>query len=118
MYSTGSIMDWVYFKASLRFLESIGFEDVRTRIFELGGYLAERLGEAGLDVLAKNFKNHPTGIIVAQQHGVDSGFLVKKLMSQGIVAQERLGRIRFSPHIYNGFDQLDKTADVIKELIG
>src|SRR5690606_20019129 len=46
-YSSGSINDWVYFDASLAYLEGIGFERVRSRILELAGHLSDRLRDTG-----------------------------------------------------------------------
>lgn len=117
MYSTGSYLDWVYFDASLKFLSSLGFDTVKERIYELAEYLSNRLREVGFKVLSDSFDERRTGIVVASREEVDSRRLVKELLDRNIVVKERLGRIRFSPHIYNSFEQLDRTAEEIKSLI-
>lgn len=113
MYSTGSFIDWTYFNASLQFLDSIGFAAVRDRIFELSGYLAERLKHAGLTVLNETYGGHRSAIVVAEKEGVQSGTVVAKLLEQGIVTRERLGRIRFSPHILNSKEQIDTVITIV-----
>ncbi len=113
MYSTGSFVDWVYFNASLQFLDSIGFAAARDRVFELSGYLAERLKNAGLTVLNETYGRHRSAIVVAEKEGVQSATVVAKLLEKGIVTRERLGRIRFSPHILNSREQIDTVITTV-----
>lgn len=119
MYSSGNINDWVYFKASLDLLSSIGFKKVMSRIYELAHYLSEILRKRGFRVLSDSsaedsscFNTH-TGIVVAEKKGATMGKLVNDLSKHGIITTERLGRIRFSPHIYNSFEQLDRVGEVL-----
>jgi selenocysteine lyase/cysteine desulfurase len=57
-----------------------------------------------------------TGIVSAGKENTDFKKLSRKLAEQGIIAKERLCRLRIAPHIYNSFEQLDKTAEIIKTL--
>ncbi len=113
-YSTANFNDWVYFDASLKYLNSIGFENVHIRIQELGKYLSEGLKELGFDLV--NPVQSSTGIVAASKPTVDSASVVKALKEKGIIAAERLGRIRFSPHIYNSFSQLDRVLVELSHL--
>lgn len=116
MYSTSSIIDWIYFKKSLEFLNEIGFNNVMNRIYKLADYLADKLKNTGFKLLKDNFGNYKTGIIVAEKKGVKSADIVKHLTANGIIVQERLSRIRFAPHIYNSFEQIDRLIEVIKDI--
>lgn len=109
-FSTPSTGDGVYFLAALEYLDQIGFTAVRERIFELAEYLKQRLRNIGFQVLSDRFPEHPTGIVVCEKQGVSSGPMVKRLEEQKVIAAERLGRIRFSPHIYLSEYQLDAAA--------
>ncbi|MEZ4524363.1 MAG: aminotransferase class V-fold PLP-dependent enzyme [Desulfobacterales bacterium] len=113
--STADFLNWVYFLASLEFLCDIGFDRVRTRIFELTEYLNQRLRMMGFEVLSDQFPDHPTGITVCQKAGLASDRLAEKLKEQKVIAALRLGRIRFSPHIYLSKQQMDETARAISE---
>lgn len=115
-FSTPAILDWVYFRSTLAFLNDIGFETVRTRIFELGAYLEQRLTNIGFEVLSNRFPENPTGIIVCEKPGISSIELLSLLTRNGIVAAERLDRIRFSPHIYNSPEQIDRVVEVIEKM--
>ncbi len=107
LYSTGNMNDWIYFDASLAYLDGIGFARAQARILELSGYLSGGLRSQGFEVLSDAFGGG-SGIVAASKPGLDSAAAVKALKARNIVAAERLGRIRFSPHIYNSTGQLDK----------
>ncbi|HEY0705818.1 MAG TPA: aminotransferase class V-fold PLP-dependent enzyme [Polyangia bacterium] len=107
--STPNSNDWVYFAASLGFLEGLGFARVRARIQALGAHLAAGLRARGF-VLASDAFAEDTGIIAARKPGHDSAALVAKLRAQGIVAAERLGWVRLAPHVYQLPQQLDRVA--------
>ncbi|OQY60556.1 MAG: aminotransferase [Desulfobacteraceae bacterium 4572_88] len=113
--STANFNDWVYFAAALAFLDKIGFETVRERIFELSGQLREGLRGAGFQLIADTFPSHSTGITVCEKPGTPSHEIVAYLRENRVVAAERLGRIRLAPHIYISPDQID---EVIRLLSG
>ncbi len=112
-FSTGSIADWVYFLASLEYLSAIGFDRVRNRIFELNHRLSAALERAGLRTFSRHFPETPTGITVCELDGVSAHQMLSLLKDRGIVAAERLGRIRFSPHVYNSPYQLEQAVHVL-----
>lgn len=116
MYSTASFLDWVYFHASLEFLDRIGFPAVTARIHRLARLLASGLEERGFRVLASNHPGTPTGIIAAEKHGLDASRAVGMLLARGVVSQERLGRIRLSPHVYLTEDRIRQALTVFDEL--
>jgi selenocysteine lyase/cysteine desulfurase len=105
--STANFNDWIYFAAALEFLDKIGFDTVRERIFELAGQLREGLRGIGFHVIADAFPSHPTGIIVCEKPGTPSHEIMAYLREKRVVAAERLGRVRFAPHIYISPEQID-----------
>jgi selenocysteine lyase/cysteine desulfurase len=113
-YSTGNWNDWVYFLAALSFLGRIGFDTVRNRIFELSRHLARGLADTGWTVLSDRYPNWPTGIVVAERPGTNAAAMLARLQRHHIVAAERLGRLRFSPHVYNSPAQLDEVVAVVE----
>ena len=115
-YSTGSMTDWVYFDASLAYLEGIGFARVRERIFGLARHLSTSLRKAGFQLASDAYPGQETGIVAASRPGLDASAAVKSLRAKGIVAADRLGRVRFSPHIYNTEGQLDRAAAELSAL--
>ena len=114
--STANFNDWVYFEASLQFLQDIGFAAVRDRILELSAYLSAGLTKIGFKVFSDQFPDYPTGIVVCEKPGVGSDIVVQQLKQNKIVTAERLGRVRFSPHVYISPQQLDEVLRVLQNL--
>ncbi len=114
--STANFNDWVYFEAALQFLQDIGFAAVRDRILELSAYLSAGLAKIGFKVLSDQFPDYPTGIVVCEKPGVGSDSIMQHLKQHKIVAAERLGRVRFSPHVYISPQQLDEVLRVLEKL--
>jgi len=115
MYSTANFNDWVYFRASLKMLDKIGFDKVQQRLYDLASYLAGQLKERGFDFAADCYTpgNIRSAIVAAGKPGFDAAKAARELQSQGIILRERQGRLRFAPHIYNSFAQMDRVIDVL-----
>ena len=114
--STANFNDWVYFEAALEFLENVGFQTVRERIFELSAYLRDGLTNLGFEVLSDRFKDHPTGIVVCEKPGAATDAVIQHLKLNNVVTAERLGRVRFSPHIYISPEQIDTVLDLLTRM--
>jgi cysteine desulfurase/selenocysteine lyase len=114
--STPNYNDWVNFEASLRYLLGLGMDAVRARIHGLAEYTARGLRAAGFQLTCDAFPTTPTGIIAAAKPGYDSAGLVEGLRARGIVAAERLGRVRLAPHVYLLEPQLDAVVAALTEL--
>ena len=115
-FSTASLNDWVYFEAALNFLNGIGFSTARERIFELSARLSKGLTKIGFNVISDQFPDYPTGIVVCEKPGVKSDVIMTHLNKNKIVAAERLGRIRFSPHVYISPEQIDEAVRVLEQI--
>lgn len=115
-FSTASFADWIYFEAALSFLQNIGFDTVRQRIFDLSAHLSSGLRAMGFQVYSDRFPDHPTGIVVFEKPGIRSDAIMAHLKTNKIVAAERLGRIRLSPHVYISPEQLDEVLQVLENL--
>lgn len=113
LYSTGSFIDWVYFDASLRYLDDIGFDSVMGRIEQLSGCLKEKLASLGFEPGSPN----SAGILAVRRPGTDSADCAAWLKKNDCVCAVRLGALRFSPHIYNSFEQMDRVAGLLGKYI-
>ncbi len=115
--STANFNDWVYFEAALEFLQNIGFQKVRERIYELSAYLRDGLADLGYTVFSDHFRDYPTGIVVCEKPDVTASAVMEYLKKNKVVAVERLGRIRFSPHIYISLEQLDTVLKMLARTV-
>jgi cysteine desulfurase/selenocysteine lyase len=114
--STANFNDWVYFEAALEFLQNIGFQTVRERIYELSAYLRDGLTDLGFNVFSDHFRDYPTGIVVCEKPGVKTDAIMAHLKNNAVVAAERLGRVRFSPHIYISPEQIDTVLRMLTQV--
>jgi len=115
-FSTANFNDWVYLEAAHEFLYDIGFVAVRERIFELSARLSKGLTKIGFNVLSDKFPDYQTGIVVCEKPGVNPDVIMTNLKTNKIFAAERLGRVRFSPHVYNSTQQIDEVVRVLEQV--
>ncbi len=115
--STANFNDWVYFLAALEMLADIGFQEVRERLAELSTHLCNGLRGIGCRLLSDAFADDRSAICVFESPSETAAQLLERFRSAGIVAAERLGRVRLSAHIYNSFEQLDRAVQVVREAI-
>jgi selenocysteine lyase/cysteine desulfurase len=114
-FSTANFNDWVYLEAALKFLQDIGFFAVRKRIFELSARLSKGLTKIGYNVFSEQFPGHPTGIVVCENPKIRSDVIMAHLQKNNIVAAERLGRVRFSPHVFISPEQIDEVVRILEQ---
>jgi selenocysteine lyase/cysteine desulfurase len=116
--STPNFNDWIYFDASLAYLERIGFGQVMARIEELARHLGRGLRGLGFTLASDARPERATGIVAARHPHRDAASLVAALHARGVVAAERLGALRLAPHVYNSEAQLDAVVAHLAELVG
>ena len=82
----------------------------------LSAHLRDGLSDIGFKVFSDNFQNYPTGIVVCEKPGVETDTIMQLLKQNNIVAARRLGRVRFSPHVYIAPELLDKVLLVLGQV--
>jgi len=115
-YSTANYNDWVYFAESLDWLEGFGFDVVQARIHQLTDELLARTRRCRIPLGLRARLGANSGILAVDKPGVDCRLLAQQLRTRGILAKERLGRLRLAPHIYIHSGQLTQTVSTIAEL--
>jgi len=95
--------------ASLSLLLETGMETVEALVLERAGYLREAIAaRPHLQLLSKPRPGLDSGIVVFKHRSVGTETLYRHLQASGVVCAPRGGGIRFSPHFYNGFDEIDR----------
>ena len=108
-FSTPNHNDWVYFQASLKLLEEIGFARVRERILSLTAFLRDGLTQKGFRIAGPKEAVERSGIVSFRREGrFDALGTVVRLAEQKIVVKERDGMVRVSPHVYNNEEELER----------
>ncbi|MDY0083429.1 MAG: aminotransferase class V-fold PLP-dependent enzyme [Ignavibacteriaceae bacterium] len=102
------------FNKSLKLFNDFGFDEVEKRVLENSKYFIARLASIGLNSLLLNCKESElAGIVTARIQ--DPDLVIKKLEQNKIICSLREGMIRFSPHFYNTFDEIDRVVDVLQK---
>ncbi|MBN2701056.1 MAG: aminotransferase class V-fold PLP-dependent enzyme [Methylothermaceae bacterium] len=101
-------------EASLSLLLEIGMESVEQQVLAGAEYLIERIqGDDELMLLTPQDRH--AGIITFRPSSGDLESLFQHLRQEGIVCAMRGGGIRFSPHFYNTFEELDRALATVKQ---
>jgi selenocysteine lyase/cysteine desulfurase len=94
--------------ASLELLLGIGIEQVAARVLGLTDYLCARALEAGLAVFSSRRPDDKSGIVSIIMPNPDVRQVVRQCRQQGLVINQRAGRVRVSPHCYNNEEEIDR----------
>jgi selenocysteine lyase/cysteine desulfurase len=106
--------------ASLDILQSVGVPAIETHVMALAKRLDTGLRELGVPLLSGSVDLHRAHIVVAgwKQAPAEGAGLVAGLSSHFAARQmrvsERLGRLRFSFHLYNTTDEVDAVLDAVR----
>jgi selenocysteine lyase/cysteine desulfurase len=100
--------------ASLELLLGIGIPVVSERVLELTDYLCERAGRQGVEVYSSRQPGDKSGIVSLIVPGADVRQLVRHCRDNGVVVNQRGGRLRVSPHCYNTTAELDRLLDLVR----
>jgi selenocysteine lyase/cysteine desulfurase len=99
--------------ASLGLLLEIGIPVVAERVLHLTDYLVERAARAGLEVYSSRLHGDKSGIVSLTVPGGEVRPLVRRCRENGVVINQRAGRLRVSPHCYNTTAEVDRLLELI-----
>jgi selenocysteine lyase/cysteine desulfurase len=100
--------------ASLELLLDIGLPTITDRVLELTDYLCARAEEPGFEVFSSRRAEDKSSIVSLVSPRDDVPQLVRLCREQGIVINQRVGRLRVSPHCYNTIEEIDRLMEVIQ----
>ena len=94
--------------ASVGLLLEIGPEAVSERILDRAEAVRALARSAGWTVYGSARPEDVSGIVAIERPGTDPNEVVRLLRARGVAAACRRGRLRFSPHIYNNHEDLER----------
>jgi selenocysteine lyase/cysteine desulfurase len=100
--------------ASLELLLEIGIPAIAERVTELTDYLCECAERIGLEVYSSRLPEDKSGIVSLVAPGPDPIQLVRGFKREGVVINQRAGRLRISPHFYNTHAEIDRLIDLLR----
>src|ERR1043165_6437066 len=99
--------------ASLKLIEEVGIDLISARGLGLTELVVEGLRSKGYDVISSRTPAEASGIVSFVSRTHDHKEINRELMRKKIVLALREGRLRASPHFYNGPEQI---AHLLAEL--
>ncbi|MFI4860373.1 MAG: aminotransferase class V-fold PLP-dependent enzyme [Phycisphaerales bacterium JB063] len=100
--------------ASLSLLTEVGIDTVWQRVDTLNQHLRAGLADKGYRVVSPDGPDERSGIVsFVPPVGVDPAAAEQQLQSKRIIVAMRGGRLRASPHFYNGIEQVDRLLDAL-----
>ncbi len=102
---------------SIEYLTNIGVERIFSYNKHLADMLIDGLEELDVEIISPRHERERTSIVAARIPGKDPAEVTRKLKETKIIVSCRKDFIRFSPHLYNKPDDIQKTLDRIKEVL-
>lgn len=103
------------FNTSLKIFNEYGFENAYKEILSNTKYFIERLDKIGLScVLNKCSEKELAGIVSIKPSKPEEIFNI--FNQRKIICSVREGLVRFSPHFYNTFEDIDKVVDELQKI--
>ncbi|QDV36805.1 aminotransferase class V-fold PLP-dependent enzyme [Tautonia plasticadhaerens] len=99
---------------SLELFLELGPDRVSGRILDRAEGVRERARSAGWEVVGSDRPGDRSGIVVLDREGSDNNAVVRSLKGRGVSVSCRRGKLRVSPHLYNGDDDLDRLAEGLR----
>jgi selenocysteine lyase/cysteine desulfurase len=99
--------------AAIEFLLKVGVGLVAPAVQALGDRIAAGVATKGYEVLGPRTPETAAGIVSFRKPGVDSAEIVDRLKKRGIVAANRSGWVRTSPHFYISPEEIDRMIEAL-----
>lgn len=103
------------FDAVLELFTGLGIKSIESAILNNTKYFIRKLNEIGIEPILKDVSEKNLAGIVTFRHQ-DSDRIFEELQKRKIFAAAREGMIRFSPHFYNTFDEIDRVVDELRKI--
>ena len=100
--------------ASLDLLLNTGIAAVGERVEFITDYACDRAGAAGLEVFSSRAPGEKSGIVSLGTPGRDPDELMKRCRAAGVIVNQRMGRLRISPHAYNSTEEIDRFLECLE----
>jgi len=103
---------------AVEYLLDIGMEQIHSYNLALADRLAEGLAKLGAEFVSPSPENLHSSIVTVRFPGHDQVRVARHLNEAGVVVSPRIGAIRFSPHLYNTTDDIDRALETLQSVLG
>jgi cysteine desulfurase / selenocysteine lyase len=116
-YATMSYASAIGLATAIDYLVDIGIDQGLAHVHALGDMLIRGLTELQGEIVTPIDRRDRAGVITCTFPGRNSNALAAKLAEQSIVVAPRFGGIRFSPHVFNTADDIERALDALQILL-
>ncbi len=103
-------------EASLALLQEVGMNQVQVAIAARVDHLIGGIDALGYPIISPRDPDRRAGILTFSVPGADPGRLYAALMARRVLCAQRGGGLRFSPHFYTPFNDLDRALDLVTHI--
>lgn len=114
---TFNLQPLLAFQTALNYMNKIGFENIRKRIFDLTDRLIKGLQELGIKIISPIDFPHERSAIITFSLGDKSSLCTKTLEKKKIYASLRGGNIRVSINIFNNYTDIDVLLKALQQFV-
>jgi cysteine desulfurase / selenocysteine lyase len=112
---TPSLLATAALAASVRLLESVGFDAVNDRVLALAAHAHRLLTDRGMHVVTPTAPESRSGIVAFRHPRLANETVLDELTRRQIVAAVRCGSLRFAPHVYTTEPDIETAVAAIPE---
>lgn len=102
---------------AIEYLLDIGIEKIQGYDLALARDLVEGLAELGAEFVTPSVDDLKSSIVTVRLPRYDQGQIARRLNDEGVVVSPRIGAVRFSPHLYNTADDIDRALRTLERIL-
>jgi len=102
---------------AIDYLLEIGIEAIWAHNLSLADRLLEGLESLGAQILSPLEADERTSIITARFPDHDQAEVARRLTEARVIISHRMGSVRFSPHLYNTEEDIERTLEVLDKAL-
>jgi cysteine desulfurase/selenocysteine lyase len=100
-------------RAAIELLLEVGIESIAPKVQALGDHVDAVARKKGYEVIIERTPSTGAGIVSFKKPGADSAAVVEHLKQHKVIAAARAGWVRFAPHFYIDFEEIDRAMELI-----
>ena len=117
-YSTVAYAAGLGMAAAIDYLCGLGLERIMAHDLRLVSLLIGGLEKLGAKIITPREPSQHAAVVAVEFPGRSSADIVAALRTKGIICASRLGAVRFSPHIYNSEEDVNRCLDELRRILG
>jgi selenocysteine lyase/cysteine desulfurase len=98
---------------TLQLLESVGFSTVNDRVLHLAEIARQGLSGRGMTVKSPSDPSQTSGIVAFTHPTQSNEVVLDRLKEANVIAVVRQGNLRFSPHVYNTEEEIERALSAV-----